>query len=195
FLLASPADYDKNEALTRGAFAMSSFRLTFCLALVILIPASAADPAARTDLAGDPLPTGAVARIGTVRFLPRPYLEQAFFTPDGSTGLGRGGDNVVQFWEATTGKPAGELRDPDIYNFRVDQSPDGKHLALFGMIRGGKKGPGISLRVYDLATRELIWSKVEDVYCYYFAVRYTPDGKHIITGTNADLRVWDAKDG
>src|SRR5262245_9898204 len=87
----------KWDGCSRGAFVMSSLRLNYCLALVIVIPASAADPIARTDLAGDPLPTGAVARIGTVRFLPRPYLEQVFFTPDGSTVLGRGGGDVVQF--------------------------------------------------------------------------------------------------
>lgn len=169
-----------------------------CLALLFLILAVPvrAQPPAKIDLAGDPLPPGAVARIGTVRFLPRPYLEQVFFTADGNTVIGRGADSVVQFWDAETGKPAGELRDPDLRNFRADQSPDGKFLALFGQDIRGKPAPDSTLRVYDLATRKPVWTQViDEVYCYYWAVRYTPDGRHILTGTNADLRVWDARTG
>ena len=51
--------------------------------LLALLPAAARGQAVPTDLAGDPLPAGAVARIGSVRFLPRPSLQQVFFTPDG----------------------------------------------------------------------------------------------------------------
>src|SRR4051812_24047319 len=91
---------------------MAPTRLSVALALVALGPAVAADPITRTDQVGDPLPPGAVARVGTSRFLPRPYLDQVFFSADGKTVLGHGSESVVDFWEAETGKPAGELRDP-----------------------------------------------------------------------------------
>ena len=90
---------------------MSRTWLTLLL-LAALFPDSALGQAVPTDQAGDPLPTGAVARIGSVRFRPRPYLKQVFFTLDGSAVIGHGGDNVLDFWEAVTGKTVSELRDP-----------------------------------------------------------------------------------
>ena len=175
---------------------MSASRWTVYLALVTLPAAAAADPAPRTDQVGDPLPPGAVARVGTARFLPHPYLNRVFFTAAGATVLGWGSDNVVQYWEATTGKPAADLRDPDFRTFRVDVSPDGTRLALFGSDVHGRPAPDTLLRVYDVATRKPLWSKViDDVYHYQHEVRYSLDGKRLITGTNVDLRVWDANTG
>jgi WD40 repeat protein len=162
-----------------------------CLAL-FLIPGQPAP----TDLAGDPLPPGAVARIGTTRFLPRPYLEQVFFTPDGKTLLGRGGDSVLSMWDAATGKPTGEWSDPDLVNFAVAQSPDRTRLALWGHDKRGKPGMDAAVRVYDLATWKPVWVQVDSVEFQSapFRVRYTPDGKHLVTVSN-DIRVWDAATG
>ena len=111
---------------------MAPTRLSVALALIALGPTAAADPVTRTDLVGDPLPAGAVARVGTVRFLPRPYLEQVFFSADGKTSSVAGATTSWTSGDAETGKPAGRLRDPDLVNFRMDQSPDGK---LAGPVR------------------------------------------------------------
>jgi WD40 repeat protein len=176
---------------------MSPYRIAAALFVVALVPGSARAQAVPTDAAGDPLPPGAVARIGTVRFLPRPYLEQVFFTPDGATVIGRGADNVLDFWEATTGKPVGEFREPDLMNFWADQSPDGKLLALYGHDRRGKPAPDTALRLYELATRKPLWTSViDDLYHPgYHRVRFSMDGKKLITGSGLDVRVWDAKSG
>lgn len=153
-------------------------------------------PSGKVDQVGDPLPPGAIARIGSTRFLPRPYLTRVFFTADGKTVFGLGSDSVVQFWDAETGKTIFELRDPDLINFRIDQSPDGKRLALFGHDKRGRPAPDTALRVYDLATRKPLWTQViDDIYYYQHAIRYSPDGKYLVTGTNAELRVWDANTG
>jgi WD40 repeat protein len=173
-------------------------RLTRLTALLfVTTPLAAADPPARTDLVGDPLPPGAVARIGTVRFLPRPELHQVFFTADGSTVIGHGGSDVLDFWEAETGKPVGELRDPDLVNFRADLSPDGKYLALWGHDRRGKPARDTALRLYDLATRKPLWTSViSDVYIPgYHRVRFSLDGTRLLTGSALDVRVWDAATG
>jgi RNA polymerase sigma factor (sigma-70 family) len=61
----------------------------------------------RSDLHGDALPEGAVARLGTVRFRHGNGTAQAF-TPDGKTLLSCGGDRTLRFWDAATGRLLGE---------------------------------------------------------------------------------------
>src|SRR4051812_42041436 len=48
----------------RGDPTMAPMRLSVAVTLVALGPAAAADPVTRTDQVGDPLPPGAVARVG-----------------------------------------------------------------------------------------------------------------------------------
>jgi WD40 repeat protein len=169
----------------------------FAALVLAILPLAARGQVVPTDAAGDPLPPGAIARIGTVRFLPRPYLQQVFFTADGSTVIGRGGDNVIDFWDAETGRPVGEFRDPDLMNFWIDQSPDGKRLALYGHDRRGLPAPDSALRLYDLATRKVLWTTVDDeIYVYGgFRVHFSPDGKKLITASGIDVRVFDAASG
>lgn len=169
-------------------------RRATCLALLALVPAPAAADAP-TDLAGDPLPPGAVVRLGTVRYRVRTYSRLAFITPDGKTLVGQGGRDVVRFWEADTGKPAGEIADPDLYDWTAALSPDGRRLAVFGLDRRGNPAPDTTLRVFDLATRKPVWTAViEEPDRGTRAVRFTPDGKHLVTAAQ-DVRVWDAGTG
>src|ERR1700691_3596747 len=76
------------------------------------LPASArvaAQPAvARTDLYRDPLPDGALARLGSVRFHHPGGLVAAALSPDGKTMMTVGGveeDSLsVRFWDTADGK-------------------------------------------------------------------------------------------
>src|SRR5262249_21128492 len=58
-------------------------------------PPAKADPTEakppRTDLLGDPLPPGALARMGTVRFRLPGKVKRVAFSPDGETILAYGG--------------------------------------------------------------------------------------------------------
>jgi WD40 repeat protein len=62
-----------------------------------------ADPPAR-DRHGDPLPPGAVARLGTERFRHPGRVYSLDFAPDGKTLASVGSDRTVCLWEASTGR-------------------------------------------------------------------------------------------
>jgi WD40 repeat protein len=49
------------------------------------------------DQQGDPLPVGAVARLGTVRWLHDGIVTFAAFLPDGKTVVSSASDNTIRF--------------------------------------------------------------------------------------------------
>ncbi|MGI8981283.1 MAG: WD40 repeat domain-containing protein [Pirellulaceae bacterium] len=87
---------------------------------------------AKTDLYGDPLPNGAVARLGTTRFRHAGYFRGVAFLPDNVTFVTYGEQKTISFWEAETGQRLREIRtDPmTIQGFAL--SRDGKQIAVGG---------------------------------------------------------------
>src|SRR5215468_5607291 len=80
-------------------------------------PATTAPPAARTDLLGDPLPDGALARVGTLRFRHFATIVSVAYAPDGKS-VATGGRDGVRVWDAATGRqrlriPQEALLPPD----------------------------------------------------------------------------------
>ena len=89
-------------------------------------------PEGRSDRFGDPLPTGALARIGTVRLRhDGAWVSKVCWLPDGKHLVSYGDDGQVRFWDATTGRRLGALRYPAGV---VELAPDakGKLLGLIG---------------------------------------------------------------
>ncbi len=83
----------------------------------------------RTDLYGDPLPPGAVARLGSAR-LRHLGLWDFIPLPDGKTVLTAGGDRALRYWDLASGRQLREVglqgRSPG--DRLVTLSPDGKTL-------------------------------------------------------------------
>src|SRR5271157_2308392 len=70
--------------------------------------------AGRTDLYGDPLPRGAVARMGTMRFYMGTEIGSISFAPDGKTlaTAAAATDSSLPIWEADTGRVVRTLPTP-----------------------------------------------------------------------------------
>ena len=83
-----------------------------------------------TDLVGDPLPEGAVARLGTMRFNHGEGMTDLHYSPDGKTIISVGG-GLVRIWEVATGR---ELKSFSTGKPQFEEqtvlSPDGKRLTI-----------------------------------------------------------------
>jgi WD40 repeat protein len=75
----------------------------FMLAFAAIAMVGDAQPA-KTDQAGDPLPAGALARMGTLRWRHGDIVSYVAFTPDGKAVLTATNDNTFRLWDRETGK-------------------------------------------------------------------------------------------
>src|SRR5262249_26468138 len=84
------------------------------------------------DRYGDPLPAGAVARLGSVR-LRHPELTAFTLLPDGRTAVTVGRDQMVRRWDLETGcqTHAVKLRPNSSWPRMLALSPDGSTGATF----------------------------------------------------------------
>lgn len=152
-------------------------------------------PAGRTDLHGDPLPQGTLARLGSVRFRHGSNVFFIAFLPDGKL-LTAGQEGTARLWEVATGR---EIRHFDLprptenvvirmpYLVPLAVSADGKTLAA-------SDGWEV-VRLWDVATgkeRDLIKKPKHGVR----ALALTADGK-TVAATSADgtTTLWNTANG
>jgi WD40 repeat protein len=107
-----------------------------CLLAVALSPGVAPAQPPRADAAGDPLPSGAVARLGSVRFHQAGGLVAAEFAPDGKSLVVVGNSDknglAVCFWDTATGKERSAFIATPYATRGVGFLPDGDTVVLHG---------------------------------------------------------------
>jgi RNA polymerase sigma factor (sigma-70 family) len=139
----------------------------------------------RVDLLGDPLPAGAVLRLGSTRLRGESSFAVAF-SPDGKWLAAGGWDKRIRLWDAETGKEVRTLFGPERGVWAVAFSRDGKLLA----------GAGLDKTVYlwDPATGKdmgRLEGFPEDVH----ALAFSPKGDRLVTGDVQSVRLWQVPGG
>ena len=112
-------------------------------------PRPAEKPRARADLQGDPLPDGAVARLGTLRWRSAEVVEMIAYAPDGKT-LASASRRGVRLFDAK-GKLTREFRTAEMSVRSLAFSPDGTRLACRCTLFDENWAERRVVRIWDLA--------------------------------------------
>jgi RNA polymerase sigma factor (sigma-70 family) len=141
-----------------------------------------------TDLYGDPLPEGAMARLGTMRFRPGIAPLSLTFSPNGKLlgSVGHYHSRTVCLWDVTTGQAVQEL------SFLADYmafAPDGKTLVA----------GSADLRLINVATGNELRRLETQTGVWYVGVVFSPDGMAVAAnesgGQPPALVIWDVASG
>ena len=148
-------------------------------------PQRAMEKPPRADRPDDPLPPGAVARLGTSRLRHGNAVSFVTFTPDGRAVIS-GSDGTVRLWDASTGKEIRTLTGHPPGVTAAALAPDGKTLAVACQDK--------TLRLWDVATgkqvRQLAGTR------YAGRLTFSPDGKALaVVGDDHVLRLHNAATG
>jgi len=175
-----------------------SFRLAsvaWVLFLVAGLPPVPATPP-RCDCHGDPLPDGAVARMGTTRLRHGDGVCRVVYSPDGKLLASLSRDRTLRVWEATSGRQLHVFSEKhaDYYvdYYAVAWSPDGSTLAAAGddPLHGGKAG----IRFFDLKSgKESKRLGGQNQPAYYLA--FSADGKVLVSASPGQVIRWDLTNG
>jgi RNA polymerase sigma factor (sigma-70 family) len=88
-------------------------------------------PAMKRPAAGEPLPTGAVTRLGSAAFRHGSSVYDVAYTPDGKSLVSAASAGSVCLWDSATGKLLWRVSDDHLgSNPRISMSADGKTLAI-----------------------------------------------------------------
>jgi RNA polymerase sigma factor (sigma-70 family) len=105
-------------------------------------------PTPQLDAFGDPLPDGAVARIGSSRFRTDRFLADFAFSPDGKLIAGASAGRRLTVWEVATGRDVATVQVAEGPFGRIQFTEDGKYI-----VAGLRKEPeGLELRCYEART-------------------------------------------
>jgi RNA polymerase sigma factor (sigma-70 family) len=143
----------------------------------------------RTDLHGDPLPEGAIARLGTTRFR---HVQAAAlaFTADGKSLL-TCGDRIIRFWDPASGRLLREQPFPPESGF-LAVSADGRLMAFVHLEKDAA-----SISLWDMERNQLLHKlPVDEPPPRFQQGLFTPDGKTLVSAElNGTLRAWDVASG
>ena len=173
-------------------------RLTLAVATCLIVAApSWSDPKTLVDRAGDPLPSGAKARLGTLRFR---SFESPYFitvpTADGKHIIRAGNTDTVQILDAITGQ---EVRKVKLENFT--QALSNAVVSDDGAMLVGYDNSNGSLQFFSLETGKslLTIAEVKDIRPDSLQMSGNGSAVSLTTPDNPpakpSIQVWETKTG
>jgi RNA polymerase sigma factor (sigma-70 family) len=148
--------------------------------------AEAAKNGAARPPAAEPLPAGAVARLGSPWFRVGGPVMSLTFAADGKTVLAANLSLVINRWDVNSGKALTEFKGHTSNVVAVALSPDGSLLAS-----GASDN---TVRVWRVKTGEQVWSGAGHK-LQVTTVAFSPDGKTLATSGDQTVRLWDVAKG
>jgi RNA polymerase sigma factor (sigma-70 family) len=148
----------------------------------------ASDKHALTDFYGDPLPPGAVARMGTMRWRHIGTIISVVYSPDGKTiATSELNEGPLILWDAATGKELRRIEEEPGIRGGVAFSPDGKKLAW------AKEGSWVGL--WDVATGKLLRRLTNRNGMAGGCVAFSSDGKTLANSLGNFVALFDVRTG
>lgn len=164
------------------------------------------DDTPKVDAFGDPLPEGALGRLGTIRFRPGQMIHDLAFSPDRKLLAGwmhgylmSQGKSRLVYWDALTGQEMLSLNLPRNHLLSMRWLPDSRLLALTRLAHGEyhlcEFAPGKETRYPDIDSNSLNSFSRGDIRSAAIA----PDGKWIATGRRSaegehqPIELWEAR--
>jgi RNA polymerase sigma factor (sigma-70 family) len=153
-------------------------------------------PRSAVDGHGDPLPEGAIVRLGTLRFNHGDGLKSLHFAPDGKTIISQG-SGAIRSWDAATGKELDRFRGAEpSWDDQTVLLPDGRTL-----ISLNQEAAGDEVQWWDLSqkkeTRKLTLPMGRKAFSAFHRNALSPDGKLCVcvAHTPAKMEVFDLATG
>jgi WD40 repeat protein len=188
------------------------FRCTFLFSTLLFtlsVTADGGQPAAAADPSAEPLPDGALARIGTVRWRHGGQITFAAFRPDGKAVLSVSEDRTLRVWEYPSGKELCRIVGPTAADVPAKGDVAGKLGGFGGPLRNNNPPAALSgdgktiavaferfdVRFYEVATGKELPTLTRATGATTSGVKalaFAPDGRHLVVqADDGSVRVWD----
>ncbi len=165
-------------------------RLTLAIGILcsVFVSPAQSGPPAKTDALGDPLPPGAIQRLGTTRLWHGPLPKDVLFLDNErllSVASARSYGLPSRLWDAATGKAIGFFNYSDRDAARLIPSPDRKKAIV---IRNSS-----TLKMIDLVTGKTLQSFQASAGSNVADACFSPDGRFFALGQLRSFEIWSTE--